>query len=115
MCILTCVWHVDGTPAQVNLYVAQRFPRWKEIVLDLLRAHFDPATSEVDGKVMLVIKDHQELASFNKGKQVPQFAAMVREEAKSKGASALALAMPFDELQVLAQITLTLTLIGNSP
>ena len=31
-------------PNQVNLYVALSFPRWMEIVLDLLRAHLDPTT-----------------------------------------------------------------------
>jgi len=103
-------------PNQVNLYVAQTFPRWKEIVLELLQAHFDPATNEVADKVMKeIIPKHEELASFNKGKQVPQFAAMVRQEAKGdlqkdppvepKGASAFALRMPFDELAVLSENT----------
>ena len=72
-----------------------------EIVLDLLRAHLDPTTSEVSAEVMPLINKHEELKSFNKGKQVPQFAAMMREEAKTKGPAALALSMPFDELSVL--------------
>lgn len=89
---------------QVNLYVALAFPRWKEIVLDLLRAHYSEETGEVDPCVLKdVIPKHAELASFNKGKQVPQFAAMMREEAKSKGKVALALKMPFDELSVLSE------------
>ena len=88
-------------PNQVNLYVALSFPRWMEIVLDLLRAHLDPTTSEVSAEVMPLINKHEELKSFNKGKQVPQFAAMMREEAKTKGPAALALSMPFDELSVL--------------
>eukprot|EP00325_Prymnesiales_sp_UTEX-LB-985_P010652 CAMPEP_0174761884 /NCGR_PEP_ID=MMETSP1094-20130205/109498_1 /TAXON_ID=156173 /ORGANISM="Chrysochromulina brevifilum, Strain UTEX LB 985" /LENGTH=1269 /DNA_ID=CAMNT_0015967831 /DNA_START=53 /DNA_END=3862 /DNA_ORIENTATION=+ len=88
-------------PNQVNLYVAQSFPRWKEIVLELLRAHFSEETCEVDIGVMTAIKEHAELSSFNKGKQVPQFAAMMREEAKTKGKAALALTMPFDELSIL--------------
>ena len=88
-------------PNQANLYVARSFPRWKEIVLDLLREHFDAAASEVSKQVMVVIKNHQELNSFNKGKQVAQYAAMVMEEAKTKGAAAFALQMPFDELMVL--------------
>ena len=37
----------EEKPNQVNLYVATCFPRWKEIVLDLLRAHYD----EKEGKV----------------------------------------------------------------
>ena len=57
-------------PNQVNLYVALSFPRWKEIVLDLLREHFDAATGEVSGEVMPLINKHDELKSFNKGKQV---------------------------------------------
>ena len=89
-------------PNQVHLYVAQKFPRWKEIVLDLLLAHYDEATGEVDGAVMKSIPQNKELAAFNKGKQVPQFAAMVREEAKTKGKAAFALAMPFDELKILS-------------
>ena len=88
-------------PNQVNLYVAQRFPRWKEIVLDLLLKHFNEETSEVSAEVMPMINKNEELKAFNKGKQVPQFAAMVREEAKSKGKAALALSMPFDELSTL--------------
>ena len=39
-------------PNQVNLYVAQSFPRWKEIVIDLLRAHYDEKTSSVSKEVM---------------------------------------------------------------
>ena len=88
-------------PNQCELYVATSFPRWKEIVLDLLRAQFDPKTNEVDGSVMKAIPQNKELAAFNKGKQVPQFAAAVREEAKLKGAAAFALKMPFDELALL--------------
>ena len=68
---------------QVSLYVAKAFPRWKEIVLELLRAHYDANTNTVDEKVMKeIIPKHEELNSFNKGKQVPQFAAMVRAEAQ---------------------------------
>ena len=48
------------------------------------------------------IKDNAELNSLGKGKQVPQFAAMVRDEAKTRGASAFALAMPFDEKAVIS-------------
>jgi len=89
-------------PNQVNLYVAKAFPRWKEIVLELLQKAFDPATSTCADSVMKQdIPNSAELQSFNKGKQVPQFAAMVREEAKTKGAAAFALAMPYDEEAVL--------------
>jgi len=89
-------------PNQVNLYVAKAFPRWKEIVLELLQQAFDPATNTCADSVMKQdIPNSAELQAFNKGKQVPQFAAMVREEAKSKGAAAFALAMPFDEETVL--------------
>ena len=66
-------------PNQVNLYVALSFPRWKEIVLDLLRAHFDEAKGEVAAEVMPLINKNEELKAFNKGKQVPQFAAMVSD------------------------------------
>ena len=75
----------EAKPNQCNLYVATSFPRWKEIVLDLLQAHYSEATGEVDGAVMKAIPQNKELAAFNKGKQVPQFAAAVREEAKTKG------------------------------
>ena len=61
-------------PNAVNLYVAQSFPRWKEIVLDLLRAHFDAASSEVAAAVMPLINKNEELKAFNKGKQVPRMA-----------------------------------------
>lgn len=54
-------------------------------------------------QVMRDIKDNAELNSFNKGKQVPQFAAMVRDEAKTRGAEAFALKMPFDEQSVLRE------------
>ena len=89
-------------PNQVNLYVAQSFPRWKEIVIDLLRAHYDEKTSSVSKEVMPLLNKHEELKSFGKGKQVPQFAAMMCAEAEAKGLGALALSMPFDELSVLA-------------
>ena len=103
-------------PNQIVLYVAQTFPRWKEIVLQLLQENFDEATNEISPKVMKeIIPKHAELASFNKGKQVPQFAAAVIAEAKGneksdppappKGASAFALKMPFDELAILSENT----------
>ena len=90
-------------PNQINVYVAHTFPRWKEMVLDLLREHYSEATGEVDQAVLRVIKDHAELASFGKGKQVPQFAAMMLAECKANGIGSLSLTMPFDEAQVLAQ------------
>ena len=46
----------EQKPNQLNLYVAQSFPRWKEIVLDLLMAHFNKETSEVDAAVMSKFK-----------------------------------------------------------
>lgn len=49
------------------------------------------------------IKDNAELNSFNKGKQVPQFAAMVRDEAKAKGSDAFALKMSFSEKAILQE------------
>ena len=55
--------------------------------------------------VQQAIKDSETLKAFNKGKQVPQFAAMVRAEAKERGAAAFALSMPFDEVAVLRQNT----------
>ena len=58
-------------PNQINVYVAHAFPRWKEIVLDMLRAHYDEATGEVDKAVLKKVTDNEELNSFNKGKQVP--------------------------------------------
>ncbi len=88
---------------QLNLYVAKQFPRWKQIVLDLLAEHFDETSSTVSDKVMRVIKDHDELNSFNKGKQVAQFAAMVKEDAKTNGARAFALEMVFDETRLLEE------------
>jgi len=91
----------EAKPNQINLYIATAFPKWKEIVLDLLKQHYDPATGEVDNKVMPMFKTHAELNSFNKGKQVPQFAAAVRDDAKLKGAAAFALSMPFDEICVV--------------
>jgi len=88
-------------PNQVNLYVAQSWPRWKEIVLDMLRAHFNAETSEVNPAVMPLLNKNEELLSFNKGKQVSTFAAMVIKEATTKGAAAFALSMPFDEHAIL--------------
>jgi len=88
-------------PNQVNLYVAVAFPRWKEIVLEILKAAFNEETSECGDQVMRDINANDELKSFGKGKQVPQFAAMVRDEAKTKGKEAFALAMPFDEKAVI--------------
>ena len=90
-------------PNQINLYVAHAFPRWKEIVIEMLRAKYDEATGEVDSKVLKEIADNEELKAFNKGKQVPQFAAMMRDEAKAStsGKEALSLTMPFDEAHVL--------------
>lgn len=41
----------SAKPNQVNLYVANTFPRWKEIVLELLRAAFNPETSECGDQV----------------------------------------------------------------
>jgi len=92
-------------PNQINVYVAHTFPRWKEMVLDLLREHYREATGEVDQAVLRVIKDHAELASFGKGKQVPQFAAMMMAECKANGIGALSLTMPFDEARVLRENT----------
>jgi len=89
-------------PNQVNLYVAVAFPRWKEIVLEILKAAFDEATGECGDQIMRDINGNDELKAFGKGKQVPQFAAMIREEAKEKGTAAFALAMPFDERAVLS-------------
>eukprot|EP00316_Scyphosphaera_apsteinii_P022855 CAMPEP_0119322566 /NCGR_PEP_ID=MMETSP1333-20130426/58600_1 /TAXON_ID=418940 /ORGANISM="Scyphosphaera apsteinii, Strain RCC1455" /LENGTH=1184 /DNA_ID=CAMNT_0007329827 /DNA_START=45 /DNA_END=3599 /DNA_ORIENTATION=- len=93
----------EEKPNQINLYIATTFPKWKQLVLELLKEHFDPQTYLVDDKVMPMFKTHAELNSFNKGKQVPQFAAAVREEAKSSGASAFALKMPFNEAAVVTQ------------
>ena len=92
-------------PNQINVYVAHTFPRWKEMVLALLREHYSEATGEVDQAVLRVIKDHAELASFGKGKQVPQFAAMMLAECKANGIGSLSLTMPFDEAQVLRDNT----------
>ena len=86
---------------QVNVYVASAFPKWKEVVLELLREHFDPSTNTCADGVMRAIKDNAELNSFNKGKQVAQFAAMVRDDAKERGADAFALRMAFDEAAIL--------------
>ena len=36
---------------QVNLYVAVAFPRWKEIVLEILRAAFNEETNECGDQV----------------------------------------------------------------
>jgi len=52
---------------------------------------------------MPMFSTHAELVSFNKGKQVPQFAASVRDEAKRIGAAAFALSMPFDEAALIEQ------------
>jgi leucyl-tRNA synthetase len=93
----------EAKPNSVNLYVATTFPRWKETVLELLREHFDASTSEVSKAVMPVINKHEGIKSFNKGKLPAQFAAMIMDEAKTKGAGAFALKMPFDEVAVLTQ------------
>jgi len=93
----------EHKPNQVNLYVASSFPRWKELVLELLKSHFDPATNAVDNKVMPMFNTHEELLSFNKGKQVAQFAASVRADAAEIGSSAFALKMPFDEARVIEE------------
>ena len=92
-------------PNQLNVYVARKWPRWKEIVMTLLRDAYDQDAGEVPVKVMKELDKNDELKGFGKGKQVPQFAAMMRDDAKNNGPAALALALPFDEVAILRDNT----------
>jgi len=125
-------------PNQVSIFVAREFPRWKELVLEMLAPGYREAISGLDaereawsekqegevskamGAVLNALSKDAAILAFNKGKQVAQFAAMVKDEAMGKrkwkdgawdgeweivpkGDAAFALKMSFDEASVLQQ------------
>ena len=60
-------------PNQARLYVARKFPRWKERVLELLRSHFDADSGAVSEAVRAAISGCDEI-------KVPSWHARVHEQ-----------------------------------
>jgi len=90
-------------PNQMNVYIANKFPEWKELVLEILSRHYDKEEGSVSDAALKEIAASEKIKAFGKGKLPAQFAAMMREEAKANGVEALALRMSFDEADILTR------------
>lgn len=87
---------------KATVYVAKTFPQWQQIVLDTLKEMYKENDNKfpADNKAVLTrLQPREELKKYMK--KVMPFVAFVKEQANSKGASALNSAIDFDEYETL--------------